>query len=97
MWCAYGEVALIIHPTPLTSSSEDLGVFSTPVRYVDQAGFEQQWQQVAEAVTAHIACFHAVDEEVMMNLIDRMLFLGVIGTKHPGFAEEERVEDLFPA
>lgn len=95
MWRAYGDVALIINNTPLTNSSEELGVFSTPVHYLDQAGFEERLQKVAQAVTNNIVYLHALDEKVTFDFICSMLLVGVIGTKHPGFAEEKEWRIFF--
>ncbi len=91
MWRAYGDVALVINNTPLTriSESDAPGVFSMPVHYLDQTEFEKRLQNVTNAVKKNTTFLHGVGKDVITDCISKMLYLGAIRTKHPGFSEEK--------
>lgn len=89
MWRAYGDIALIIKNTPFLAVSDRLGVFSTPVDYLDQSSFNERLQIVAQAISDHTVFLRKVGEEVVKKFIVSLLFLAAIRTKHPGFAEEK--------
>ena len=88
MWRAYGDVALIVNNTPLTVVTDRLGVFSIPVQYLDQTGSETRLQTVAQAISDNADFIRGFGEEAFVNIIVSMVFLAAIGTKHPGFSEE---------
>ena len=89
MWRAYGDVALIINNTPLTAVTDRLGVYSTPVHYLDQRGAEERLQNVAQAIVVNHEFLGKRGEEDFINNTVFMVFLAAIGTKHPGFSEEK--------
>ena len=95
MWRAYGDVGLIINNTPLTAVTDQLGVYSTPVHYLDQVGVETHLQTVATAISDNVDFIRALGEEAFVNITIYMVFLAAIGTKHPGFAEEKEWRIFF--
>ena len=95
MWRAYGDVALIINNTPLTVITDQLGVYSTPVHYLDQDGVETRLQTVANAISDNVDFIRSVGEQAFVNLTIQMVLLAAIGTKHPGFSEEKEWRVFF--
>ena len=89
MWRAYGDVALIINNTPLTAVSDRLGVFSTPVRYLDQTGTDTRLKTVAQAILDNIDFIRDLGEDAFIDCVIDMVIFAAIGTKHPGFIEEK--------
>ena len=89
MWRAYGDVALIPNNTPLTVVTDRLGVYSTPVHYLDQVGAEARLQTVAQAITANVDFLRGLGEQSFISNTVYMVFMAAIGTKHPGFSEEK--------
>ena len=95
MWRAYGDVALIINNTPMTAVTDRLGVYSTPVYYLDQIGAEERLRQVAQAITTNLNFLRNLGEQNFINNTVFMVFLAAIGTKHPGFSEEKEWRIFF--
>ena len=89
MWRAYGDVALIINNTPLTAVSDRLGVFSTPVHYLDQARADTRLRTVAQAILDNVDFIRDLGEDAFIDRVIDMVFLAAIGTKHQGFSEEK--------
>ena len=89
MWRAYGDVALIINNKPLTAVTDRLGVYSTPVHYLDQTGADTRLKTVAQAILDNVDFIRNLGEKVFINCAINMVFLAAIGTKHPGFSEEK--------
>ncbi len=89
MWREYGGVALIINNTPLTAVSDRLGVYSTPVHYLDQTGAETRLRTVAQAILDNFDFIRDLGEDAFIDCAINMVFLAAIGTKHPGFSEEK--------
>ena len=89
MWRAYGDVALVIKHTPLTAITDRLGVYSTPVNYLDLDDSNRRLQTVTKAVSDNAGFLRGLGEDTFLQHIIFMVFLAAIGTKHPGFAEEK--------
>ena len=89
MWRAYGDIALIINNTPLMTESSQLGVFSTPVHYLGQREFDIRLDAVTRAINQNKEFLSEIGKEYVREYISSMFFLAAIGTKHPGFKEEQ--------
>ena len=50
MWRAYGDTALVVRNTPLSSPTDDLGVYSIPVNYFGPKECEVRLEKVTEAI-----------------------------------------------
>ena len=95
MWRAYGDVALVINHFPLTAVTDQLGVYSTPVHYLDGAGVEARLRTVAQAISEKVDFLRSLGETVFVDYTIKMVFLASIGTKHPGFSEEKEWRIFF--
>jgi hypothetical protein len=89
MWRAYGDTAIIINNTPLTAVTGDLGVYSMPVQYLDIDMLTERLAAVTNEVLINRTYLEGLGEDVLVNNIHHMLFQYAIGTKHPGFTEEQ--------
>ena len=89
MWRAYGDTALVVRNTPMSASTDDLGVYSIPVNYFTPRDCEDRLEKVTEAIrdSQHFLRQHGKD--TFINHIVWMVSLSAIATKHPSFAEEE--------
>ena len=95
MWRAYGDVAVVVNNAPMTAVTDRLGVYSTPVHYLDQHGVEERLQTVAQAIAANRDFLQQFGEQVFISHTVFMVFLAAIGTKHPGFSEEKEWRIFF--
>ena len=89
MWRAYGDVAVVVNNTPMTAVTDRLGVYSTPVHYLDQRGVDERLRNVAQAIVANYDFLQHLGEQTFISNTIFMVFLAAIGTKHPGFSEEK--------
>jgi len=93
MWRAYGGtngVALVMNliSFPAREPAEVLKVFGSPVAYLDQPNFTQEFEKVVANIEKEAAFLREQGQELIKDRIFRMLTFAVLCTKHPGFAEE---------
>ena len=88
MWRAYGDVALIINSTPFSVETSKLGVFSTPVQYLNQSDLEKRIYKMTKDINNNTDLIRGMGKDYLVNILEQMLIQTVIGTKHPGFREE---------
>ncbi|UWQ03968.1 DUF2971 domain-containing protein [Aliiroseovarius crassostreae] len=89
MWRAYGDTALVINNTPMTATTDLLGVFSVPVLYLSERGLSDYLSQITDAILINRTYLQGLGQEILVGYIHQMLFRFAIATKHPGFAEEK--------
>ena len=89
MWRAYGDTALVVNNTPLVAVTDLLGVYSLPVAYLSRDQYEARLGQITQAIVDNKAYLEKLGQESLVGSIYQMLFHTAIGTKHPGFAEEQ--------
>lgn len=95
MWRAYGDVAIVVNNTPMTVVTDRLGVYSTPVHYLDQSGVDERLRKVAHAIAVNHDFLQQRGEQEFISNTVSMVFLAAIGTKHPGFSEEKEWRIFF--
>lgn len=91
MWRAYGNrngVALVVDPKPLFMEQSANNVFSTPVAYLRQEELNHQLLQIAHSINEHADTLKQMEGDQFVNNLHWAFILGVLSTKHPGFAEE---------
>ena len=88
MWRAYGEVAFIMNNTPFVAETDKLGVYSTPVHYLDQGDFDEQMLLAIRKISANVDHLRKSGRDAITNDILAWIFQSAIGVKHPGFLEE---------
>lgn len=89
MWRAYGDTALIVNNTPMTSTTDLLGVFSVPVSYIDADGLRAKIAKISSEIEINQVYLKAMDPPAFVMWLREMFFSIAIATKHPGFAEEK--------
>ena len=90
MWRAYGGntgVALVLRPDVMFKP-EDVGVYASPVAYWTQEQVRQEMALIATRVREHAALVATAGPAFIQNVLFNMFRFAVMGTKHPGFAEE---------
>lgn len=91
MWRAYGEatgVALVINNTAFLSDSNALKAASSPVAYLSDEQFEQEFARVADAILEGSNFLRTLDPQHLRNWVFHMFRFAAVCTKHPGFKEE---------
>ncbi len=89
MWRAYGDTALVINNTPMTSITDKLAVFSFPVLYLDQKDLQEYIAKINQQISENTEFLRELDQETILSYIHKMLFRIAVATKHPGFQEEQ--------
>jgi hypothetical protein len=89
MWRAYGNTALVVKNTPLVAVTDLLGVYSLPVAYLSREQYEARLEKITKAVLDNARYLERLGSESLVGSIYQMLFHTAIGTKHPGFEEEQ--------
>jgi hypothetical protein len=91
MWRAYGKrngVALIANNDVFMSSTDALGIYSSPVAYLTQAGMEEHLAEVTSNILGNRDFLLAQGEATVRDQVFAMFQFAVICIKHPGFHEE---------
>jgi hypothetical protein len=89
---AYGGkngVALVVNGAPMFSITEDLGVYSSPVAYFNDAQFVNEFGRVVANIESEADYIDQLDRETLSNAIFQMFRFASHCTKHPGFQEEQ--------
>ena len=89
MWRAYGDTALIVNNTPMSASTDLLGVFSVPVVYLDENGLNIKFSGIVDEILKNRDYLTDLGPDTLVEYIHKMLFYIAIATKHPGFSEEK--------
>ncbi|MFL5814005.1 MAG: DUF2971 domain-containing protein [Bdellovibrionia bacterium] len=91
MWRSYGEpsgVALVLNHQAFFSDSNVLGVYSSPVGYLDKESFGEMLDEVAQNVEANASEIKKMGREKTVEIVSRMFMFAALSAKHPGFKEE---------
>ncbi|WP_316900909.1 DUF2971 domain-containing protein [Ralstonia edaphi] len=91
MWRAYGAksgVALVLNSEAILSEESVVGAVSSPVEYLDSAGFRRAMANVASGLHAERDFLATIPRPLLERYIFEMLRYAVLCVKHPGFAEE---------
>jgi hypothetical protein len=92
MWRAYSGttgVALVINNPVFLNPPPGLNVYSTPVAYLTREQFEIHTERIAENIIRDADFVRTLDSNTIVGLVFNMLRFAILGTKHPGFAEEK--------
>lgn len=89
MWRAYGDTAVVVKNTPMVAVTNLLSVYSIPVMYLTQEAFNDRLKQITNNILINRKYLQALGKDTLATFIHQMLFLTAIGTKHPGFMEEQ--------
>jgi hypothetical protein len=92
MWRAYGRasvgVAIVLRHESFWLTNDALKAFASPVAYLDEEEFEQQFSQVVNNIGAHCEFLRTVPRQQLLNFLFHTLLFAATCTKHPGFKEE---------
>lgn len=91
MWRAYGSttgVALVFNNGPFLRPSNALQIYSTPVAYIDAAGWQGEVQKIADLMATNRDFLASVPREELLDIVFRAMIFAVVSSKHIGFREE---------
>lgn len=88
MWRAYGDTALVINNTPMMQFTSLSAVFSIPVSYMSKESLAEYLSKVTKAIITNMDYLKDLGQDMLVACIHNMFFQISIGTKHPGFKEE---------
>lgn len=91
MWRAYGGkcgVALVLNPTIFTSATDELKVYSAPVRYLSVPEFASWFDAWTTKLIANEARLCAAPVPTLLFFFKFAFRVFALCTKHPGFREE---------
>ena len=89
MWRAYGDTAIVVNNTPMMAITDRLSVYSMPVMYLSQQGYEARLSKITDSILVNRRYLQGLGQEKLVAFINQMLFHTAIATKHPGFSEEK--------
>lgn len=98
MWRAYGDttgVALVMNNAPFFNEA-DLKAFTSPVAYLDDARFEEEFSRLVDGIEADSNFVHALGRECVTRYVFTAFMLAALCTKHPGFKEEREWRVIYP-
>lgn len=91
MWRAYGGecgVAIIFKPDAFFSEANVLGVYASPVAYLDANGIAIEMDRVAERIQGNFQYVQSLGADEVSKVVFNALRFAAICTKHPAFKEE---------
>ena len=91
MWRAYGAgsgVAIVFNSGPFFADTDALKAYSSPVAYLSEQGFADQFSGVVDGLAANIDFLREQREQEVFSWLFTMMRYAVVSTKHEGFAEE---------
>jgi len=89
MWRAYGDVALVVNSKPFITEGGQNGLFSLPVSYWTADEYEERLAKTVDAIHENRAFLKSLGKDRLAHAIYGMSLLVAMGTKHPGFSEEQ--------
>jgi hypothetical protein len=98
MWRAYGgaaSVAFVINPSIFVSNSTSLGVFSSPVAYLDQQGMRSLMNTLSKNIFDNIDYARSFGRDGLKDILFHVLHFAAVSTKHLGFQEEREWRVIF--
>jgi hypothetical protein len=91
MWREYCEgvgCALVIKQDPFWAAADSLGVFTSPVAYLDDDEFAKELGLIATSIQADVAYLNAIGRDATKRAVFNAITVAAACTKHPGFEEE---------
>lgn len=91
MWRAYGGecgVAIIFKPDAFFSEANVLGVYASPVAYLDADGIAIEMDRIAERIRENLQYVRGLGDKRVSDVVFEALRFAAICTKHPAFEEE---------
>lgn len=91
MWRAYGGkcgVALVLNPTIFITETDELKVYSAPVRYLSVSEFASWFAAWTTKLIANEEYICAVPQPTLLWFFKYAFRMFALCTKHPGFSEE---------
>lgn len=95
MWRAYGDVAIVVNPTPMLAVTDKLGVYSIPVNYFSQSEFNKRLGDIAERLEKDAEILKNIEINRIEGWLHQLFLTTAIATKHPGFSEEKEWRIFF--
>jgi hypothetical protein len=93
MWRAFGTatgVAIVLNNTPfLAESITTMGVWSSPVEYLDEQRFSRLFAEMVQRVEGSIDFLKGLGPDVVQNCLFSVFRAAALCTKHPGFEQEK--------
>ncbi len=91
MWRAYGDIALVVNKERFMSTSMNIGVYSLLVNYWTKSECEDELSKVADQITKNSKFLKSKGENFIELGLYNLFLHFTIGTKHPGFTEEQEL------
>jgi DUF2971 family protein len=91
MWRGFARgvgVALVVKHETFWHANAGLGLYTSPVAYLDDAAFARQFGEVVENIEANKEQLKVAGQEAVTRAILLTFSAAAISTKHPGFLEE---------
>jgi hypothetical protein len=91
MWRAYGQphgVAIVLNTGIFMGETEALGIYSSPVAYMDGPQLEAELVRITQNIADNRNFIGAQGEETIHDSVFNMFQFMLLCTKHPGFHEE---------
>ena len=73
----------------MIAMTDALSVYSVPVMYLSPTDYEVRLNRITDAILINRKYLMSLGQDTLVTYIKHMLFQTAIGTKHPGFAEEQ--------
>ena len=91
MWRGYAKgigVALVIKQDPFWTQDQSLGVYTSPVAYLDDKAFSAAFKEVVDAIIRGREYLAEIGREWVKHSLIMAFSAAAVSTKHPGFKEE---------
>ncbi|ESZ29613.1 DUF2971 domain-containing protein [Mesorhizobium sp. L2C067A000] len=92
MWRAYGKgsspIAFVINGGPLLRPSDAVGAYSSPVAYLDQDDFNNEFSKMVANIIGNLDFLRGNGRDRVFNHLFAAFRYAIICTKHPSFYEE---------
>ena len=98
MWRAYGGsngIAMVLNNTPFIAITNQLRAYSSPVAYLSQSQFMEEFNLFVEKIASHRELMKSFLYEELMGIIFQAFRYHILCTKHPGFHEEKEWRVLY--
>ena len=98
MWRAYSGltgVALVLNNAPFLAHVGPPGVYSSPVSYLDDESFEQEFLRLIKRISENREFLRDLGKETVLGAVFNAFKFAALCTKHPGFSEEREWRAIY--